>query len=532
MRNAAKLRQAVSQQFQYKTYDRTIPSPVAGWVTARNLAEPIPRSVITLENWFPERRAIRLRGGTRRKATVHASNPVQSIFSYEAGAIKVLFAATADSIFDITLPATPTTIPTADITGQTSGYYSTAPFANASNDVFLSIFNGTDQRQVYDGSAWSTSPAITGITGDTNGNTISHGFVFSNRLFLVQKDTMNVWYLPADNIGGAVSGVISLAGVFQLGGSVLTGGTWSVNAGDGMHDQCVFISTLGEVAVYQGTDPSDASKWARVGDYHTGTMLGKNAILSVAGDLLLLTVDGMIPMSVVQRIDRGALSLNAISQNIEPDWHREAVGRPDNWTVVKWAEKNMTIVALPTMAGFDQMCFVVNSETGAWCKYTGLDTNCITLFDGYAYFGTSTGTIMKCESGGQDDGANYTCTLVGSAEEWGTPAYKNAQLMRTTFKGSTPFTPKISVVTNYSGSLPNAPSAAMDVASEVWDVGLWDVMTFDSTGTVITQTRWRSVYGAGFTMSPVIQVTCGSTTLPDQELVSSQVRFGVGSVVT
>lgn len=525
------MREAIAPRQQFITKDKTLPAPIGGWVSNENIAEPPPKTARVLENWFPTRKGARLRGGSFKFATVHASNAVKSIFAYSAGGTEKLFCATADSIFNITSPATPTTIPSADITGQTSGYYSTAPFANAAGTVYLTIVNGTDARQLYDGATFATAPAITGVTGDTNGNTLSYAWVFASRLFFVQKNSYNAWYLAVDNVGGAAS-VFSLAGIFQDGGTLLTGGTWSVDAGDGMHEQCVFISTLGEVAVYQGTDPSDTSKWAKVGVYHMGQMLGKNALLKVAGDLLLCTVDGFVPMSMVQKLDRAALSLNAISRNIEPDWKAEAANRNDHWTLVKWPQKDMTLIALPSGTNLANRSFAINSETGAWADYVGWDTNCVTLFQTNVYFGTSSGTVYLAENGGKDGTANYTCTYIGQHENWGYEGrYKTAQLMRTTFIASNPFTPKVSVLANYSTTAPSPPSAAADIASSTWDSGLWDAATWDSSGMQSIPTRWRPVSGAGFAMAPCVQVTCGATNTPDAQMVTNQVRFGVGEMV-
>lgn len=521
------VRKPVQAQAQNKTYDKTLPAPINGWISSTNIAEPKEKSAIILQNMFPQRRSVRLRGGANRHASVSLTLPCQSLFSYESGTIEKLFGATADEIFNITSPADPDVPPSADITGQTSGYYSSAPMANAAGDVFLTVVNGTDLRQVYDGAAWSTSPAIAGVTSST----LSHVWVFANRYFFVQKNSTNAWYLAVDNIGGAASR-ISLAGVFQLGGNLLTGATWSVDAGDGMHDQCVFISTNGEAVVFQGTDPSDPTKWAKVGRYEIGPMLGKNATLKVAGDLLLMTADGFVPMSMVKSLDRAALSLNAISWQIEPDWKAEAQARPDNWTVVKWPEKNMTIVALPSGSNLDYRCFPVNTETGAWCEYLGWDTNCIAMFQGNAYFGTGAGTVLLAENGGTDDGENYTSVYMGQFESWGYEArQKVAQLMRSTFISTNPFTPKISIAANYNKTVPNAPSVAPEPTLDTWDSGKWDEALWDTMGTETISTRWRSVYGQGFALAPVVQVTSGGTNTPNAQMISNQIKFNLGGIV-
>ena len=70
------------------------------------------------------------------------------------------------------------------------------------------------------------------------------------RIF-VKRDSLKAYYLPVASIGGAAQDV-SLSGVFQRGGKLLLGATWSLDSGDGMDDKCVFVSDRGEAAIYSG----------------------------------------------------------------------------------------------------------------------------------------------------------------------------------------------------------------------------------------------------------------------------------------
>lgn len=519
------LRQAVQSQARTQTLNKIFSSPIGGWVSATNLFEPKEKTAIVLENWFPQRRSCRLRGGSTKRATISTNLAVQSVFVYSAGMVNKLFAATSAAIYDITNPTTPTTIPTADITGQTSGFYSTALFTTVGG-TYLTVCNGTNAVRQFDGAAWST-PVLTGSTSST----LSHVWAYRNRLFFVQKNTLNAYFLPVDSISGA-SSIVSLAGVFQRGGSLLTGCTWSINAGSGLSDQCAFISTNGEVAIYQGTDPSSASTWSLVGRYDIGTMLGKNAIMRAGGDVMLATTDGLIPLSKAISIDRAAISLNSLSTDIEPDWKTEATARVDNWTIAKWPEKNMAIVALPTTSGRDNFCFVVNLETGAWAKYTGWDTNCICMFSQYAYFGTSVGTILQAEFGGSDDGATYVSKYIGQFEDWNSlGSVKIGHLCRSTFIAAVPFSPQVSLLANYNTNAPPAPNVALFTNPSLWDTAIWDQSVWDGIGATSIQTKWRSVSGQGFLLAPCVQVSTNSTLQPDAQLIMNHFKHSVGSVV-
>jgi len=526
------VRKPVSAPARNVSRPATFQPPVRGWIANEALANAKPGGARVLENWFPTLTSARLRGGSLKYATI-STGPVLRMFTYKSGASEEFFASDEENIFNITTVADADVIPTADVTGQTSGYYSTAQFGTAGGD-FLYAVNGTDDAQLYDGSTWAavnsgTTPDITGVSSAD----LSFVWSFASRLFFVEKDTMNAWYLPADSIGGTVNS-FSLAGVFQEGGSLLYGGKWSLDSGDGLDDKCVFVSSTGEVAVYQGTNPASAADWVKVGVYKITPPLGINGTMSAGGDFLMAVEDGIVPISEAVNKDVAALSLSAVTRNIEPEWKKEVIARKTlPWEIVKWPTNNMMVVSLPVVDdGIDPYCFVANLETGAWAKYTGWNTRCIALYADFGYFGTNDGTIHQMEVGGSDDGVPYVCTYVGQPEHLKSPgANKIIHSARSVFLSNVPFIAKISVSVNYSITLPTAPSSVDDFTTDEWDSGLWDVALWDSAGVGTVSTKWVSVGKSGFSISPQIQITCGVTPFPRTELICFDVLYETGGTM-
>jgi len=595
-----------AQKFKHKSF----PAPIRGWIANENLAKSKPGGALRLDNWFPTQTGIRLRGGNRKHATI-GSNPVETLFTYRSGGNQKFFAADAGNIFNISSPASPTVAPTADVTGRTSGYYSTAPFTTAAGD-FLYALNGTDAPLLYDntffypitnqqifGIAYDAETApfaqtgtltgatsgatativkaidngstgvvwIRGITGTFQDNEIIFGSVagqadanipagvtsvqtvtitnvtssllsqawtYRNRLFFVEKSTMRFWYPAVNQLGGALTS-FTLAGVFTKGGSLLFGATWSLDAGDGVDDKCVFVSTEGQAAIYEGDNPSDANAWRLVGVYDISKPLGKNAWARVGGDLIIETDEGIVPISLAIGKDEAALSLSAISRQIEPAWKAAARARKARpWEFLKWAEFNMGIVNVPRFSASDTpMCFVVNLETGAWARYTGWDTRCLGLFNEWAYFGCNDGTIRQAEIGGNDNGAPYECVAVGLFSDLGSPGVtKFVHQGRANFIASSPFNPLFSVSVNYGIQLPVAPNSVANYSEDVWDVGLWDVMLWDAVSDPLPRsTGWVSIGKTGHTIAPQLQITCGVTPYPRVELITDHVTYETGGLV-
>jgi len=706
---AAFRRIPVQPQAQQQLEKKLFPAPTRGWIANENLAAAKPGGALRLENIFPTEKSVRLRGGSERFATVGSGTPVTSLWNFKTGTSERFFAATETAIYDITAPADPNVSPTPDVSGQTSGYYSTAPFAEPTNN-FLVAVNGTDHARIYNGTRWdivnglqtytitydtetgnftigqqitgsisaakatildiddqgtqgtlyiqsilpgpvtyalnfdtqtanfTVGQVVTGTTSTAHGviqsqvdvgttgtlylrtvvgvftagealtdplggaakvngvisvsdaglfqnnetltdplggsarasgvaiaygippitgvdtSDLSHVNVYRSRLYFVERGTFSVWYPPVDSLGGAAREFV-LNGIFLRGGSLLFTATWSLDAGDGVDDKLVFVTTEGEAAVYEGGDP-DADAWSLVGRYDLAPPMGKNAVMRAGGELLIATMEGIIPISAAITRDSAALSLAAITRTIEPEWKKEVLARRKPWDMLKWPSHNMAIVALPTDAssgtggfdaGFDAgfdvggdvttgpapYCFVVNVQTGGWTKYTNWNTRCLGLFEEWAYFGTTDGTVMKAEVSGSDDGHPYECVVVWQFDHLGDigPTHLVQQL-RTTFLASVPFTPKASLSSNYVIKLPAAPPAAANNPSgSEWDVGSWDVALWDAQGLKHVTTRWTSAGRTGFCIAPQVQVLCGQLLAPDADLISLEVTFEHGGLV-
>jgi hypothetical protein len=395
--------------------------------------------------------------------------------------------------------------------------------------------NGVNNIRYFDGTTWrninsGTSPiAITGLdTGD-----IKHIWMHGNRIWGVEKNSLSAWYLPVNQIGGALT-EFSMSAVFKRGGSLLFGAAWSADSGDGMDDRCVFVTDQGEVAVYEGTDPASISTWSKIGVFQVGRMVGVQT-MHTGGDLQMATEEGVVPMSAVVTKTPTELSMAAITRAIEPSWRRAVrtrdVTKP--FTMLRCAHDNMALFGLPHR----QETLVANLQTGAWCKFTGWDVQSLALYQGRAYFGDSDGNVFLIEGSGADNGAPYVCRLAYLPDPMGAPGvYKNAHQARGTFRALAPFTPSLSAGTDYGRNFPNAPSAAADSSTPaLWDVGVWDVSAWDDSALSeereTRKTHWTSIGRSGIAISPQVQVTCGSTRVPDAELVALDMTYTPGLMV-
>lgn len=502
---------------------KSMPAPNAGWVSAQNLAAMAPGTCLRSVNAFPTTTGVRVRGGNVKQATLSMTEPVESLMAYVGATVRQMFGTSDGDIFNITSVADPDVIPTPVVTGQTSDYYAWVNFAT-SGAFFMYAVNGTDSPQLYDGTTWqavddtSTPISITGVTTSL----LSHVNVFRNRLYFVEKDSLNVWYLPVDSIGGAASS-LSLAGIFRNGGSVLFTATWSSESGSSaLSDYLVAVSTLGEFAVFQGSFPG-GTDWSLAGVYDLSPPLGLNGWFKAGGDIVVLTERGAIPISAARFKDPSALSMDAISKDIHPDWTREAQQRRSvPWEAVKWDDKTALFVNVPvTSTATPPRPFVANLQTGKWCEYSGWNMRCMVVHNRQLYFGSDDGTVRIAEVGGRDLDMPYTAQIAMAWDHLGMPGFiKTIRQAKAEFLTTRPFNVLISTSTDYTQVFPTPPNSAPDTEpASLFDVGLWDQARWDAGEVAVRRTtRWVSIGSTGEVFSMEIQIPISSVNTPDIEL--------------
>lgn len=509
-----------------------IPAPSRGIILNENEAFMQPGGAIICDNWKPTMKGVSLRGGSIRWNTLPETTSVISGFEYVSGNVQKMYAGNATKLYDVTTSGTPTLIKS----GQASGNYVASQLANASGTYMMVVNDAGDYPLRFDGTTWTTlnSGQITGPAGTTvvAGHNLTYVCKYRNRYFFIEGGSMNAWYLPLNSIQGALA-LIPLSGAATKGGKLLFCTSWSIDAGDGIDDKLVFCTDLGELLIFTGSDPSDANNWKQEGRYQLSPPMGMNAHLNVGGDLLIATVDGILPTSGAITKDRAELELAAVTRQIKPMWRDEVnAKRASPWTLKKWDEYGGIFVTWPGGTVGNRYCAVVNAATGAWCRYVGWDATCFMLMRGDMFFGTQDGYIMQADRTGYDDGKPYVATLVGGWEMFqsgpATVTWRQARAVFTAASGQA-FQPQISATTDYVVTLPTAPSAGVDPGViDVWDQGLWDHAKWDQASArapVVQNTGWVSIGMTGFAHAPVVQVTVAQQAKPSVDLISIAATF-------
>jgi len=400
------------------------------------------------------------------------------------------------------------TLTTATAHGLATGNRVTISGATASN------YNGTYYITVTGTTTFTytmaTAPAadatvvgtytVLGITG-VNSNTFININMCQNRLFFVQKNTMTFWYLPVESIGGAALD-FPLGSVARSGGFLQAMGTWTLDAGYGVDDLSAFVTSMGEVIVYKGTNPSDPNAWSEVGVWQMGQTFSRRCFFKWGGDLLLLTQDGLVPMSAALQSSRLDPRINltdkifyAVSQ-AATNFYAEF-----GWQINYFASENMLILNIPVGTGYEQ--YVMHTITKSWARFTGINAICWEVAaDNKIYFGGN-GFVAQFYSENSDAGSN----IVANAQQAYSYFDSRGQLKRFTLV-------RPILQTNYGlptvlcgistdfDTIPLTNQIAFNPSTldaGIWDTALWDNANWG--GNLVITRLWQGVNGLGFSGS-------------------------------
>lgn len=389
------------------------------------------------------------------------------------------------------------------------------------------------------GSATAASDATSVVPGVTFGGLLTSAdmafvWVYKEALWFVQKDSLSAWYMPVDQIGGTAT-EYPLGGEFGEGGSLLLGQSWSLNASGqgGLSEQNVFLSTEGEIVVFQGSGPSEASTWGKVGTYQIGTPMGRRAFIRAGGDLIFATTIGFVALSTAVQVDVAALSPKAVSYAIEDIWNSAVAQRGrQGWVCCLWPESQMVAIA-PPRGDYSPAFYVSNTRTGAWAPFTNWNAICMEVFNGELYFGTPDGFVMKGMIGGTDNGIPFTGTYMPLFSDEGKPSVmKVAQMARCEIKSAVDINERLFCRFDFDDIPPSPPDVEPVPVGNEWDNAIWDESLWSAERPGVITKRRHSVNGNGYRLSQGIQITSGAAVPLDAQIITVDVTYTSGDIFT
>lgn len=494
------------------TQGASIQPPVGGWDAFNPLAAMPPQNAVQLINFFPQPGYVELRRGHINWCDTGSGVPVESLMGYmgQDTTKDILIAATGAKLYDVTTEATPVEIGTG---GYASDRWQFTNFAGTGGS-FTFMVNGIDDPQYYDGSA-IVVPVITRSDSGDPADFININ-VYRSRIWFVAKNSTKAFYLPTDSIAG-VATEFDVGNQFINGGYLQAIGTWSTDANDGPNEYIAFISSQGDVAIYNILDPTDPNAISFRGRSEISQPVGWRCITKIGSDLGIITLDGVLPLSQVLTYDKAALIGASITRNIRQaitDAVRQAKDH-FGWQLHSYPRNTMAILNVPLTENDGQEQYVMNTITGSWARFTGQYANCWEVFLDRPYFGDNMGVVHLADQAGGDENQTLSADMQcawnyyderGRQKDW--------KMIRPniTIDQTFPVLPQMGINVDFGSGATLSPINfnANATPPPLWDVSLWDEATW--TGD-ITSLSWATVNGYGYCAS--IEVTVDIPWTPD-----------------
>jgi hypothetical protein len=488
----------------------SIPAPVGGWDAVSALADmPTDRAVV-LDNWFPRPGDVEVRRGHTAHAAGMGSNPVETLAVYNGttSAASRMFAITGATIWDVSSAGLATTT---GQTGLSNNRWQHVNFSTAAVTV-LYLVNGVDEPRYYNGSSWTVpAGAITGILPAERTALINVN-AHKNRLWFIIKDTTTAVYFPTSSLSGAAE-KFELGGFLTKGGYLVAMGTWTRDGGSGSDDYAVFVSSRGQAVVYQGTNPASPQAWSLVGVFDVGAPIGYRCFTKVGGDLALINIDGVLPISkALVESQSGAAGAIAFTNRIQNAVNEATRQYADNfgWEFVVYPRGTMALLNVPIQESTTQHQYVMNTLTGAWCRFKGQNANCWAVFRDELYFGGNDGKVNVADTGSIDLG-----TPVDAIGQTAYSFYNSrGQVKRWTMiqplvtTDSTFAVPSVGVSTDFKDNATLTTPAPANVPAARFDEAIWDQDVFPAESRAVAD--WLSISGIGQCASIHFRARTGS----------------------
>ena len=469
----------------------SLPAPVGGWNARDPLAGMDAKDAVALVNMFPRTTTVEVRFGHSRFATAIVGQ-VETLMAYSGAATSELHAIASGSVYDVSAGGA---IGAADLTGLTNSRWQYINIATSGGN-FLEMCNGADGVYTYNGTTWTNQSAS--ITGVTAANLIGIN-LHKNRAWFIEEDSLRAWYLPTASITGAAN-ALDLRAFAPRGGYLMAMVTWTVDAGYGVDDLAVFITNKGDAIVYRGTDPSSATTWALVGVYQIGSPIGRRCFIKYAGDALLITYDGIVPLSGALQSSRTNPRV-ALSDKIQSQIGTAVGTYAANfgWQLMHFPKEEMLLLNVPVQTGDLQEQYVMNTITGAWCDFQALDANCWELFNDDLYFGGNT-FVGKAWDTQSDNGDAIEFNALQAFSKLGSEYEKQATMMRPTLLTNGSPTIQGAINLDFDTSEPSSALATLAPSGALWDTGTWDTALWAET--LSLSRLWQGAAGVGKWLAP------------------------------
>jgi hypothetical protein len=493
----------------------SVDAPIGGWDAISPLAKMEPKFAVVLDNWVPHTAYVELRKGYQAWAQGLAISPVETLMTYRPeNAPEALFAACGGAIWNVSSQGAPSKV----VSGLSNNRWQYINFTPAGGANYLYAVNGIDAPLLWNGTVWS-NPVITVGTASSFRNI----YVHKRRIWFIQNQSTVAWYLGTDSIQGAAT-ALDLGALMTKGGYLVAMGTWTIDGGLGPDDYAVFTSSRGELIIYKGTNPSDATAWSLVGVFDFPPALGYRCFYRMGSDLWMITTQGVIPVSQGLPFDPAGSRSAAITSRIQNAMLQAGAAGQNlfGWQLMHFPNQALAILNVPIVENSSQQQFVTNLLTGAWCRFTGWNANCFEIFNDDLYFGDNIGNVNFAYTGIADLVNPIISDMKCAFNYFGDPGrLKRMTMAEPLLITSGAIVPTMSVDVDFADTSPSAPVSSITPQGAIYDTSVYDTGLY-ATGNV-SLANWLSTDAQGRALALRMKVNVLPTGVSSQSIFDTGV---------
>jgi len=497
-----------------KKFSREIPVPIPykGINAISPLSEMDPQEAILAYNLIPTQSGMQVRPGWQQWCTnLAGAGGVRTLIPVRGNATAAdkLFACTINGIYDCTSSSSsPTLVVTFPSQTGNAGWGQWEHCTNLAGDVYLLYCDEVNGYYTFDTNT-TTWLKVTAGTASNQINgvdpaTLVSVRLYNNRIWFVQVNTGNAWYLPVGQIYGTVT-QFSFGNKFNHGGNLNSLWMFTYGSVFGTYMYLVGIGDSGDVIAYTGSDPNSATTWSMAGQWYVGDLpVGRRVATSYGGDLIILSVYGAVNLSsLFYQKDIMDPSIY-LTKKIAPIIKNEIANNDmRGWEIVPWPSQNSFLILDPDSVNTIQFCY--NLVTNAWTVLKAIPMQTACSWHGNLYAGSQSGVV---ELIGANQDAIPISGSTGNSINWGMlGAFSSMQmpgvakfvdliraylLSQQTASYVTFARYDFDITDLTLGSGTGAPGAA----TSGWDVGIWDSMLWGA-GSQSTQVGVSGSTGSG-----------------------------------
>ncbi len=464
-----------------------VPAPIGGWNTRDPLSVMEPTDAVSMTNLIPDIDGVAVRPGfTLTHTLLSTSHWVNSIFSWQTQYGERLYAATAASagnhgLYDIS---------TSTVSALKTGYVN-SKWQSATMGGVLALVNGGDQPQRIRYTPGNTTVDDLPIGGN-NPEKFRRIHVFKSRSYFSTGEEPAFWYSAVNALGGSLTR-FPIDRVARSSGNVIDINSLTRDGGSGPDDFFVIFLDSGEVLIYQGSNPGDASDWALVGRYKLGRVLTSTQF---GGKLHVVTEDdyNILPDDLITQGVRVPTKLSGAA--------RDAVAREasDNYQIFFDSRWGWRIINVPYASKREQ--HITNLRTGGACRFD-ISANCWARYNGELYFGGASGRVYRIRSG-DDNGSAITFACQQAYTDFQDPFNKTVLNYRNVWSSEGTLTYASGLGFDYDKNTMIQTQTETE-SGPVWDTSPWDTTSWSTN--VGAKLSWADGVGEGQSISMFVRGT-------------------------